>query len=43
MYSNTRQIEIGGKKYTLTARRSILFKMKEIAPELLKINPKSKS
>ena len=42
--NNTKQIEVGGKTYTLTARRSIIFRIAEICPELLKIkNAKNKN
>lgn len=43
MLNNTKQIEVNGKKYTLTVRRSILFKIAEICPELLRIVKKSNS
>ena len=43
MLNNTKQIEVNGKKYTLTARRSILFKIAQICPELVKIAKSSKS
>ena len=36
-----KQIEIGGKKYTLTVKRSMLITLKKVAPELLKINGNS--
>lgn len=37
MYNNTKQIEVKGKKYTLTAKRSIIFRLNAISPELIKI------
>lgn len=37
MNSNRKEIEVKGKKYILTARRSIVFAMTRISPELLKI------
>ena len=43
MLNNIKQIEVNGKKYTLTARRSILFKIAQICPELVKIAKSSKS
>lgn len=33
----TRLIEVGGKKYTLTVKRSIIVKLHEICPELLRM------
>ena len=39
--NKTKQIEIGGKKYTLTVKRSMLVTLAKIVPELLKINSKS--
>lgn len=43
MFNNTKQIEVGGKKYTLTVRRSILFKIAEICPELVRLAKTTKS
>lgn len=37
MLNNTKQIEVKGKKYTLTVKRSILFKIAQICPEAIKI------
>ena len=37
MLNNTKQIEVNGKKYTLTARRSILFVIAQTCPELVRI------
>lgn len=37
MLDNTRKVSINGKEYILTATRRIVFKLAEIAPELLKI------
>lgn len=39
----TRQIEIAGKKYTLTVKRNIIPKLYEICPEALKLNAGVKS
>lgn len=39
----TRQIEVGGKKYTLTCRRSMIFNISKTIPECVKISQKSKS
>jgi len=36
--NKTKQIEIGGKIYTLTSKRSIIVNMGKYAPELLNIN-----
>lgn len=33
----TKVIEVGGEKYTLTAKRSIIIKFNEICPEALKL------
>lgn len=35
--NNTRQIEVNGKSYTLTAKRSIIRTIGEICPKMLKI------
>lgn len=43
MLNNTKQIEVNGKKYTLTARRSILFKIAQICPELVRIAKSAQS
>lgn len=43
MLNNTKQIEVNGKKYTLTARRSIIFKIAQICPELVRLAKSSKS
>lgn len=37
-----KKIEIGGKKYTLTANRSIIKTLYKIAPDMLKISEKGK-
>ena len=42
MNRHTRTIEVGGKTYTLTAKRSLLIKLGEICPEMLKLDPKNK-
>lgn len=42
MQNNKREVEINGKFYTLSVKRSILFRIASIAPELLKINQNSK-
>ena len=42
MQNNRKEIEVNGKHYTLTVRRSILFRIANIAPELLKIYDNSK-
>lgn len=34
----TKQIEVAGKKYTLTVKRSIILKLNEICPEILRID-----
>lgn len=39
--NKTKQIEIGGKKYTLTVKRSMLITLASIAPEFLKIGKSS--
>ena len=39
---NTRQIEIGGKNYTLTSKRSLVVAMSRVAPELIKIAKSSR-
>ena len=42
MHNNRKEIEVNGKTYFLTVKRSILFRIAKIAPELLKIYDKSK-
>ncbi len=42
MQNNEREIEVNGKIYTLTVRRSIVYKIATIVPEVLKIYKKSK-
>ena len=37
-----RQIEVAGKKYTLTVKRKLIFKMQELCPEILKIKLSNK-
>ena len=37
----TKRIEIDGKTYTLTARRSLIKTISEIAPEMLEITPEN--
>lgn len=37
MQNNKREVEINGKFYTLTIKRSVLFRIAFVAPELLKI------
>lgn len=34
----TRQIEVAGKKYTLTVKRRIIQKLNEVCPELLRLD-----
>lgn len=34
----TKQIEVAGKKYTLTVKRNIVIKLNEICPEILRMN-----
>ena len=34
----TKEIEVSGEKYILTAKRSLLLRLKELVPEALKIN-----
>ena len=42
MHNNRKEIKVNGKSYFLTVKRSILFRIAKIAPELLKIYDKSK-
>lgn len=37
----TKRIEIDGKTYTLTAKRSLIKTLADIAPEMLEINPEN--
>jgi hypothetical protein len=39
MNRHTRTITVGGKTYTLTAKRALIIQLGEICPELLKLDP----
>lgn len=40
--NNIKRIEVNGKTYTLTARRSIIFSMAKLSPKVLQIMSKDK-